>query len=289
MKKLLWTAMIGVFVISMSLAGCGRYVRTKEFTPEYNNFKTENTADHDVIKGQVSDLDKKVDEQKTETEGSIEEAKSEAIAASEQGDADTISSANNFAKEQDNALRSDLEKEIDGAKDEAQEFSKSEAQKLREEISKVNRKTKQLAKADSLIKNNIETGVTDIIETTKEMTKSPEKVIVYFASGKVSLNAAVKEMLDTTAKNVKGKGTDWSIKVVGHADTRPVLSGKYRSNWDLSYARAESVKDYLVEKGITNKIQVVARGHTEPVASPNALSGKKENRRVEIVISPPKQ
>jgi chemotaxis protein MotB len=282
MRRVLGLAIIGIFFISLGLTGCG-YVKKDEFLPEYQQFKAENAQEHEQISGNVEQLDKKVDEQKDSLKESIDEAKNEAIAASEQGDADTIATAKDFAKEQDTALRAEVEDAIEKAKDDAKDYSESGDENLRAEISKLNRNIQSdLSQIDSQLSQGAR-----MIQEVKDMAKKAmaDKVVtVHFASGKSGLSDDAKAKLDDAVPMIKGKGTDWMLKVVGHADARSVLSGKYRSNLDLSYARANIVKDYLVEKGITHKIKVTARGHSEPVASPDSVKGQKENRRVEVIL-----
>lgn len=285
MKKVLGLALIGIFFISIGLAGCG-YVKKEEFMPEYNKFKADNSTEHEQINGSVDKLDKKVDDQKSSLEDTIDEAKNEAVAASEQGDADTIDTAQSFAEKQDSNLRAEIEDSIQKAKDDAKQFSKSGDKDLKAEINKVSKNTRSNL---SRLRNQLSEG-TKVLEDTQELAKKglTEKVAtVYFASAKADLADESKEEVETAVRMIKGKGDDWVVKIVGHADARPVLSGKYRSNLDLSYARAVSVKDYLVEKGVTHKIEVTARGYFEPVVAPDAQKGQKENRRVEVIAYAP--
>jgi type VI secretion system protein ImpK len=75
--------------------------------------------------------------------------------------------------------------------------------------------------------------------------------------------------------------------VNGHADGTPVLRGSYRSNWDLSQARANSAAKYLESKGIdASRIEAVGRGHSDPVAPQNTSAGRAMNRRVEVILVP---
>lgn len=282
MRRVLGLAIIGIFFISLGLTGCG-YVKQDEFMPEYQQFKAENAQEHEQISSKVEQVDQKVDEQETALKEEIQEAKNEAIAASEQGDADTIDTAKSFAQEQDSELRAEIEDTIQEAKDDVKDFSKSGDQDLREEVNELN----QNIQSDlSEINVQLNQGG-QMIQEVKQMAKKgvADKVAtVYFASGKSGLSDDAKAKLDDAVSKIKSKGTDWMVKVVGHADARPVLSGKYRSNLDLSYARAKSVKDYLVEVGITHKIKVTARGHAEPIATPDSMKGQKENRRVEVIL-----
>ena len=75
---------------------------------------------------------------------------------------------------------------------------------------------------------------------------------------------------------------DWRdvrVEVGGHTDS----TGSDEHNLKLSTARAGSVQDYLVGKGI-RALQIVARGYGEsrPIASNDAAEGRSENRRVEL-------
>ena len=72
------------------------------------------------------------------------------------------------------------------------------------------------------------------------------------------------------------------LQVEGHTDS--VGSGEY--NQQLSEKRAGAVRDYLVQQGIqTDSIEAKGFGKTEPIASNETPEGRKQNRRVEMVIS----
>jgi len=80
--------------------------------------------------------------------------------------------------------------------------------------------------------------------------------------------------------------SDHSIDVIGHTDNVPMNSSRYKSNKELSSARAISVSEYLVdEKGIDiEKLSWTGRGEYEPIASNATSEGRAMNRRVEIRI-----
>jgi outer membrane protein OmpA-like peptidoglycan-associated protein len=72
-----------------------------------------------------------------------------------------------------------------------------------------------------------------------------------------------------------------SIIIEGHTDSR----GSDYANMILSNRRAESVKRYLVKKGIhISRIKTVGHGESKPIASNNTEEGRKLNRRTEIYI-----
>ena len=108
---------------------------------------------------------------------------------------------------------------------------------------------------------------------------------VQFPSGKVGLTAAAMEALDKAVAAIQSN-SDASVLVKGHADGSPVLRGRYRSNWDLSQARADSVVQYLKSKGVANTIKSRGLGHTEPIAPVNTREGRAQNRRAEVIIVP---
>jgi outer membrane protein OmpA-like peptidoglycan-associated protein len=74
---------------------------------------------------------------------------------------------------------------------------------------------------------------------------------------------------------------DVHVVITGHTDN--VGSQKY--NQSLSLRRAQSVKNWLVEKGIdSNRMRTVGRGKNEPVATNETEEGRLENRRIEFYV-----
>ncbi len=73
------------------------------------------------------------------------------------------------------------------------------------------------------------------------------------------------------------------IVVVGHTDD--VGSAQY--NLELSLRRANAVADYLIMRGVaTSRLGTEGRGEMEPVASNNTITGRSQNRRVEVFVVP---
>ena len=88
--------------------------------------------------------------------------------------------------------------------------------------------------------------------------------------------------LDQIATALNESGT--SITVAGHTDD----VGSRGYNQALSQRRAESVKSYLVGKGVAPvKIQAIGYGKSNPIASNDTEEGRAKNRRVEIVFKRP--
>ncbi len=103
---------------------------------------------------------------------------------------------------------------------------------------------------------------------------------VLFDFDKAALKADGKSKLDDLAAKVKGINLEVVI-AIGHTDS--VGSDAY--NQKLSVRRAESVKAYLVSKGVEpNRIYTEGKGEKQPVASNKTKDGSQKNRRVEIEI-----
>ncbi|MBK52792.1 MAG: hypothetical protein CMQ45_10465 [Gammaproteobacteria bacterium] len=76
-------------------------------------------------------------------------------------------------------------------------------------------------------------------------------------------------------------------RIEGHTDSVPLaFGGRYRSNWDLSSARAASVADYLLEQRYRNggEIYIAGFGDGKPVSTNETEAGRAANRRIEIVL-----
>lgn len=75
------------------------------------------------------------------------------------------------------------------------------------------------------------------------------------------------------------------IEVAGHSDNVPISGGRYRSNWELSTARAASVVEQLIEIGIpSSRLHATGYADTRPLRSNNTPEGRAKNRRVEFIV-----
>ena len=112
---------------------------------------------------------------------------------------------------------------------------------------------------------------------------------VLFDSGKTKLRSAASKILDKVVKVCRRQVADREIGIEGHTDNQPIKYSGWKSNWELSTARATSVLHYLVKKGISpERLSATGFGEFRPVTTNKTAEGQQKNRRVEIVILPEK-
>lgn len=110
-----------------------------------------------------------------------------------------------------------------------------------------------------------------------------------FESGQATIKPEGYQVLDELIAYLKTAVGDRLIRVEGHADNveiGPSLKSRYRTNLDLSNARAGGVLRYLTETGGIDeaKLSSVGYGDTKPIASNATEAGRQKNRRVDIVL-----
>ncbi|HTV18678.1 MAG TPA: OmpA family protein [Polyangiaceae bacterium] len=108
---------------------------------------------------------------------------------------------------------------------------------------------------------------------------------VLFDSGSAELSDAGKQTVIQVAKILRNVPKHRFL-VGGHTDNVPVAK-QYESNWELSAARAVRVTETLTSQGVSPKRLVIA-GYSEydPVATNANESGRRKNRRIEIILEP---
>lgn len=287
MKSRTAFTIMALLTVGLVSSGCGK-LDQEEFEMWKNEHVSQIQQANSDMSNKMTMLDSKVDQQKTEVMEAISEAKDEAIAASQQGDADNIAAAMQNAKEQDAQLRADLTKAIDMQGEKAMAFAKGEDAKQDKQLMALEKANKAQDDEIKQLASHIMAVEEKLAEVEMEAAAKPTLLVtVNFASGQTALSSKAQEMLDGIVEQLMSN-SDAQIMVVGHADGMPVLRGGYRSNWDLSQARANSAAKYLREKGIdASKIQAVGKAHTDPVAPQNTSAGRATNRRVEVILYPP--
>ncbi len=76
-----------------------------------------------------------------------------------------------------------------------------------------------------------------------------------------------------------------AVRVEGYTDNQPIRTAQFRSNWDLSAARATNVVYELIDSGIApERLASMGYGEYQPIADNASIAGRSANRRVELVI-----
>ncbi len=106
-----------------------------------------------------------------------------------------------------------------------------------------------------------------------------------FALGESELSDSAEKSLGKIAAVIQQ--TPYMINIVGHTDNIPMSSGRFKSNWDLSVARASTVAGFLINKMGMNPNQFVVSGYSSyrPILPNTNAKNRSRNRRVEIIIS----
>lgn len=115
---------------------------------------------------------------------------------------------------------------------------------------------------------------------------------VLFPKGSADLNEAGKvEMLKLAdalrqlEREIPGD-IAWVLRVDGHTDADPIQSPQFKSNWELSAARAITVVNFLVAQGVQPKHLVAAGfGEFQPLVEGDSEDAKSENRRIELKLT----
>jgi len=104
-----------------------------------------------------------------------------------------------------------------------------------------------------------------------------------FASASASIKGDFEPLMLRIAEAVaKVKG---NVRISGHSDNRPIATLRFPSNWALSQARAEQVRDILAARtGQPERFTAQGLSDTEPLASNDSAQGRAKNRRVEITV-----
>ncbi len=103
---------------------------------------------------------------------------------------------------------------------------------------------------------------------------------VQFNTGTSVLSGDSRATLDKVAQTLN-ENEHLNFMVAGHTDSM----GNYDKNMALSKARAQSVREYLISKGVASgRLTAVGYGSDKPVASNDTRQGRSQNRRVELVL-----
>ncbi|MDX1755961.1 MAG: type VI secretion system protein TssL, long form [Marinobacter sp.] len=139
----------------------------------------------------------------------------------------------------------------------------------------------------------IETLEPQVASEALTVSYDTERVVIRFSeeatfrSGEATLKPDMTPILERVVQ-VLSKCTG-DVLVAGYTDDRPIVSSRYRSNWDLSAARAVSVVHQLVlnRQVPADRVTAAGRAETNPLVPNDTPANRARNRRVEITIRDP--
>ena len=221
------------------------------------------------VRGQITDLEQKLASGSASAQEEI--AKLQKQASELEANAARIAKEREQLRQEQSQLAAALEQE---------RLAKEE------EIKRLTRTQEELSKSlqDEISKGNI------TIQQVRDRLTINMVDRVLFDSGQVQVKPAGVKVLKQVG-DVLNKITDKPIRIEGHTDNVPIsskLQDRFKTNWELSTARATTVVRYLIDQGGVDRQYLSAVGYadTHPLASNDSEEGRSSNRRIEIVLYP---
>jgi len=160
-----------------------------------------------------------------------------------------------------------------------------------EKIEELSGQLDELNRTKQLLEDKLGQEITDKQVKLQMMEKGLVITVVgdlLFDSGKAKIRHEAYSLLDKVSSVLKENMSDFNIGIEGYTDNQPIMHSGWKSNWELSTARALSVLHYMVssEDISPDRLSAIGYGEYRPVASNDTKEDRQLNRRVEIVIQP---
>ena len=135
----------------------------------------------------------------------------------------------------------------------------------------------------------------DILGTRPGVTVVGDRFVfqseVLFASGSAELGLDGQRQLGQLALTLLNIAKDippevnWILRIDGHTDTVPIATAQFKSNWELSAARAISVVKYLASQGVPQeRLAAAGFGEFQPIDPGTSADARARNRRIELKL-----
>lgn len=257
-----------------------------------------------TVQGQIKDLEGKMASGNASAQEEI--MKLQRHATELEANAARIAQEREQLRSEQSQLTTNLEQERQRLKTEAEEKARlaAEREQLKQEQSQLNASLEQERAAK-------EEEIRRLTRTQEELSRSLQDEIakgnitiqqvrdrltinmvdrVLFDSGQAQVKPAGLKVLKQVS-DVLNKITDKQIRIEGHTDNVPIstkLQDRFKTNWELSTARATTVVRYLIDQGGVQPQALSAVGYadTHPIAGNDSEAGRSSNRRIEIVLYP---
>ena len=158
-------------------------------------------------------------------------------------------------------------------------------------IKQLTTQVEELEQAKRMLEDKLSQEISDkqiLLEQTSRGLVITMANDILFDSGKAKLKKHAKGVLAKIAGVINQAAPDRNIGVEGHTDNVPIKHSGWKSNWELSVARATSVVHYLIDECSIEpqKLSAIGYGEYRPIETNDTKEGKARNRRVEIIILP---
>ena len=249
--------------------------RSSELQSRLDGLEKDNgqlNSDLGNVRGQITDLEQKLASGSASAQEEITKLQSQASEL--EGNAARIANEREQLRQEQSQLAATLEQER------LAKLAKEE------EIKRLTRTQEELSKSlqDEISKGNI------TIQQVRDRLTINMVDRVLFDSGQAQVKPAGVKVLKPVS-DVLNKISDKQIRIEGHTDNVNIstkLQDRFKTNWELSAARATTVVRYLIDPGGVDRQHLSAVGYadTHPLASNETEQGRASNRRIEIVLYP---
>ncbi len=121
------------------------------------------------------------------------------------------------------------------------------------------------------------------LEITDDKVKLTLMMPLFFGSGSAEIHPGAVASLESLVDPIQRFPTEAIVE--GHTDNVPIYGGAYSSNWELSVARAVSVIEFMVKRGVPpGKLVAGGYGEFHPAYPNDTPENRALNRRIEITI-----
>lgn len=183
------------------------------------------------------------------------------------------------------AILNETEQERDRLKAELAQVQGSLAttQKFAESLDADARALREALERSKQLTSQLEGQLKGLEGVTVEGGKVRLEGEVFFDSGKATIKKSAEATLTKVGQVLKQSGV--ALRIDGHTDSQPIQKSGWKSNHDLAAARALAVFNFFRDEGISeDKMHIVAYGPNKPKASNDTAEGRRQNRRVEILL-----
>lgn len=166
----------------------------------------------------------------------------------------------------------------------------AENDRLQQRVDRLDaRLERQQAQAKELmedLKPLIDRGVLKV-EVVKGRVSIAVASDVLFASGSAELTESARRDVAEVSRALSRRAAEHHFQVEGHTDSEPIRTAQFPNNWYLGAARAIAVAEQMIASGFPrDHLSAASFADTQPVGSNSSESGRRLNRRIEIVLLP---